>query len=110
MMFLTALTVPSELKNTYQDRPYLRFDVLSYVPIQADLCLSEMLTKEEKQWMIDYNTSCLKKMSQLIEEKNVLHWLEAQVEKAKTLSLVCNKQHFPYIGMSILRHRISSLS
>lgn len=90
-MYLTALTVPSELKNTYQDRPYLRFDVLSYVPIQADLCLSEMLTKEEKQWMIDYNTSCLKKMSQLIEEKNVLHWLETQVEKAKALSRVCNK-------------------
>ena len=50
------MTVESGLAKTHLDRQFLRFDVLSFVPIQADLCIKELMTEEEKRWLESYNS------------------------------------------------------
>lgn len=72
----------SGLEKTHLGRQFLRFDVLSFVPIQADLCVKEMLTEEEKRWLKQYNSLCLEKMKGLISDPEVLSWLEKQVERS----------------------------
>lgn len=79
---LTKMTVDSGLEKTYQNRQFLRFDVLSFVPIQADLCIKELLTEEEKLWLYKYNSVCLEKMKGYISDPEVISWLEKQVEQS----------------------------
>ena len=77
------MTVESGLAKTHLDRQFLRFDVLSFVPIQADLCIKELMTEEEKRWLESYNSICLEKMKGYITDSEVLSWLEKQVEKSR---------------------------
>ena len=78
-----TVTVESGLEKTHLDRQFLRFDVLSFVPIQADLCVEEMLTEKEKRWLEKYNSFCLEKMKGYITDPEVLTWLEKQAERTK---------------------------
>ena len=39
--------------KTHLSRQFLRFDVLPFVPIQADICIGELMA-EEKRWLESY--------------------------------------------------------
>lgn len=65
--------------------PFLRFIPLSYVPIQASVCVKEMLEEGEKEWLRDYNQECVNKMKPLIHDEKVLEWLQRQADEAKEL-------------------------
>lgn len=66
-------------------KPFLHFSHLSFVPIQASLCVKEMLTGDEKEWLRTYNQTCFEKLEPLIEDASVLAWLKRQAEEAKQL-------------------------
>ena len=39
------------MEETYNNKKFLTFKPLSYVPIQADLCVSAMMDEKEKKWL-----------------------------------------------------------
>ena len=71
---------------------FLRFEPLSFVPIQADLCDPEAMDEEDKRWLREYNHACVEKMKPLIQEPEVIQWLEEQAAKADALFSVCWRQ------------------
>ena len=73
------------MESTYNDKKYLTFKPLSYVPIQADLCVADMLDARGKKWLKEYNSACYEKMSALVEDASVLQWVKDQAEKAALL-------------------------
>ena len=79
------MTVKSDLKNTYNNIPYLTFKSLCIVPIQADLCIAEMMTEKEKKWLKEYNKLCYDTMKPLIKDEHVLAWVKKQADKAELL-------------------------
>ena len=73
------------MKSTYNGKKYLTFKPLSYVPIQADLCVADMLDEREKTWLKEYNRACYEKMAPLIQDASVLQWVEDQAERTSLL-------------------------
>ena len=85
-LFLINLLVEETGKmNTTFNRPFLRFGQLSYVPIQASVCVSEMMTEVEKKWLREYNQKCVEEMRPLVKDERVMKWLEKQAEEANAL-------------------------
>ena len=72
-------------KNKAFDRDFLHFGQLSYVPIQANVCVSEMMSEVEKKWLKDYNQECVDRLRPLVKDERVMQWLERQAEEAKAL-------------------------
>ncbi|KAK8798807.1 hypothetical protein WA158_007891 [Blastocystis sp. Blastoise] len=86
-LILSLLSVPAPIiypeeifdSKEINDK-YLRFETLSFVPIQVDCCNIDMLSKLEKQWLIDYNSKCYETLKPLVKEQFVLDWLQQQKE------------------------------
>lgn len=53
---------------------FLRFDLLTYVPIDLTGVLVEELTREEKDWLNDYHAQVLAKLRPLLNEEEIA-WL-----------------------------------
>ena len=64
---------------------FLHFVPLSYVPIQASMCVKEMLEEWEKKWLQEYNQECVDRMKPLIHDEKVLEWLQRQADEATEL-------------------------
>lgn len=75
----------ADLKNTFLDKKYLTFKPLCLVPIQADLCIGEMMNEKEKAWLKNYNLLCYNTMKPLIKDEHVLEWVKRQSELADQL-------------------------
>lgn len=82
---LRIVTVRANLEETFGNREYLTFKPLCLVPIQADLCVSELMTEKEKQWLKNYNKMCYECMKPLIQDQHVLEWICKQCELAEKL-------------------------
>lgn len=82
---LTAMVEETGKVSPTSGKPFLHFSHLSFVPIQASLCVKEMLTEEEKKWLQTYNQSCYDKLEPLIQDASVLEWLKRQAEETKQL-------------------------
>ena len=73
------------MEETYNNKKFLTFKPLSYVPIQADLCVSAMMDEKEKKWLREYNHKCSEQMLPRIKDERVLAWVKEQAEKADLL-------------------------
>ncbi len=56
---------------------FLRFEPLTYVPIDLSCVLTEELTREERAWINDYHAQVLEKLSPLLNEKEI-QWLRTK--------------------------------
>ncbi len=56
---------------------FLRFEPLTYVPIDTSCVLIDELTREEKQWLNDYHAQVLAKLRPLLNESEAA-WLAAK--------------------------------
>ena len=66
---------------------FLHFVPLSYVPIQASVCVKEMLEEWEKKWLQEYNQECIDRMKPLIHDEKVLEWLQKQADDTNALCI-----------------------
>ena len=82
---LLAVTVKAAFEKTFNNQEYLTFKPLCLVPIQADLCVSELMNEKEKKWLTDYNRMCYERMKPLIQDQHVLEWVRRQYELAEQL-------------------------
>ncbi len=57
------------------DAPMLSFETLTYCPIDRDLIVTELLTREEIDWVNDYHARTREALTPLIERKDVRDWL-----------------------------------
>ena len=79
------MCVEVPMKETYNNKKFLTFKPLSYVPIQADLCVSAMMDEKEKKWLKEYNQQCYEQMLPRIKDTHVMEWVKEQMEKAARL-------------------------
>ncbi|QCE34054.1 aminopeptidase P family protein [Acetobacteraceae bacterium] len=61
-------------------RDYLKFETLTYVPIDRDLIEPKLLTAEELNWLNDYHEETRKRLSPWLEGET-LEWLEKACAK-----------------------------
>lgn len=61
------LCVTKAFKTEYGQ--FLKFEVLNYCPIGTEGFLPDLLTKEEKAWLNDYNTKCREIISPYLNEQ-----------------------------------------
>ena len=85
LSLISSLVEETGKMNTTFNRPFLRFGQLSYVPIQASVCVGEMMTEAEKKWLRNYNQECVERMRPLVKDERVMKWLEKQAEEANAL-------------------------
>ena len=57
---------------------FLCFETISLCPIDRQLIVIELLSKEELNWINQYHEKVFKQISPLITEKEVLEWLKIQ--------------------------------
>jgi Xaa-Pro aminopeptidase len=66
-----VVTVKDE-KNKYGQ--FMRFEMMTFVPIDLDAIDPEELTKSEREWLNDYHRQCYEKLSPyMTDEEN--EWL-----------------------------------
>lgn len=58
------------------DIPMMRFETLTWCPIDRRLVLPDLLTSEERDWLNAYHATVFEKLSPLISEADVLDWLK----------------------------------
>ncbi len=56
---------------------YLRFEPITFVPIDVSCVLADELTREEKEWLNHYHAQVLEKLSPLLNEAEIA-WLTAK--------------------------------
>ncbi len=56
---------------------FLRFEPLTFVPIDVSCVLPEELTREEKDWLNDYHAQVLENLTPLLNEKEI-EWLRVK--------------------------------
>ncbi len=67
------VVVVKDEKNKYGQ--FMRFDMLTFVPVDLDAIDPEELTKSEREWLNDYHRQCYEKLSPFMtEEENA--WLK----------------------------------
>ena len=62
------------------DIPMHSFETLTYVPIDKYLVLTELLTREELQWLDAYHAKTRDELMPLVEDAKVKAWLEKATE------------------------------
>jgi len=66
----------AQTENNFNDAKYLKFEKLTYVPIQSKLIETEMLTDEELKWINDYHRQVWDKISPRVNDQPIaLDWL-----------------------------------
>ena len=71
---LLVITPPTIPKGG--DREMLGFETLTFVPIDRNLILPEMLTTAERDWLNAYHAKVLEKISNLVSAET-LSWLKS---------------------------------
>jgi Xaa-Pro aminopeptidase len=74
------LTLKQETKYT-GTKKFLRFESLTYVPIQLDLINRNLLDKDELEWLNNYHAKCFELVGPLLQAANkneVYEWLREQ--------------------------------
>ena len=56
---------------------FLRFEPVTYVPVDMSCVLTEELTREEKEWINAYHAAVLEKLSPLLNEEEI-RWLQGK--------------------------------
>ena len=80
-----VMVVNADFKETFNNKKFLKFKPLCLVPIQANLCVKEMMNEKEKKWLKEYNRLCYETMKPLIQDRSVLEWLEKQMKMTEQL-------------------------
>lgn len=62
---------------------FLCFETLSLCPIDQKLIITGQLSKDEINWINHYHETVLSKISPLIADTDVLHWMKRQCEPLK---------------------------
>ncbi|MDE9450740.1 aminopeptidase P family protein [Aliiroseovarius sp. Z3] len=58
------------------EREMLSFETLTFVPLDRDLVIPQMLSGEERAWLNDYHATCVEKLSPWLGDA-ALHWLRS---------------------------------
>lgn len=58
------------------DQPMLGFETLTFVPIDRNLIVEDLLTRDELQWLDAYHAKTREELSPLISEAATRQWLE----------------------------------
>lgn len=79
------LVIIKEAKESFDDgRKKLYFETISFVPIEKDLILKEMLSEDEIAWLNAYHAKVFEELSPSIrEDVEVLDWLKAKTSPLK---------------------------
>ena len=67
--------VPCETLGEFAGRAFLRFNKLTYIPIQTELIDVSLLTSQERQWVDGYHQEVLRRVSPHITSPETLAWL-----------------------------------
>ncbi len=62
------------------DKPMHSFETLTFCPIDRRLVKTELLTREELQWLDNYHTETREKLLPLIDKPEIRAWLEAATQ------------------------------
>ena len=76
-------TVKAE--TAYSDGKFLRFEPLTFVPIQKEFVEKSLLSEEELKWLNDYHTKCLHLVGEELKKANKLDVYKWLVEQTKPL-------------------------
>jgi Xaa-Pro aminopeptidase len=69
-------------KHTDSEHNWLGFERLTCVPIQSRMVVENMLSKEEKEWLVQHNRACLNALEGLLrDDKRALKWLRREAER-----------------------------
>jgi len=72
-----------ETKGRFGGDVWLGFERLTQVPIQSKMVKMELLSKEEKAWLKEHNTSCRLKLAPLIAaDKRAVRWIRRESTKS----------------------------
>ncbi|KAG8968297.1 hypothetical protein FRC03_007953 [Tulasnella sp. 419] len=78
------LVVEAEQKE--EGKQFLAFERFTQVPITSKLVNYAMLTRKERKWLKSHNTTCLEKLSPLLDgDKRALRWLKRECGATPTL-------------------------
>jgi len=70
-------------KGKFGGNQWLGFERLTQVPIQTKMIKKELLTKEEKAWIIDHNAACRTLLDPLIaHDKRAARWIRRESTKS----------------------------
>lgn len=73
---LIYVTDAKQISGGDAHRSMLRFETLTYVPIDRNLIVPDMLTQPEQEWLNTYHQTCYERLSPRVSE-DVLAWLTA---------------------------------
>ncbi len=62
------------------DQPMLGFETLTFAPIDRQLIVEDLLTREELQWLDDYHARTRAELLPLISDPSAREWLERATE------------------------------
>lgn len=77
------LTLKANTK--YKFAEFVKFEPLTYVPIQIDLIEKSLLNSEELQWLNDYHCKCAQVVGDKLKELNKIDVYEWLVEQTKPI-------------------------
>ena len=63
------------------DGEFYKFETITYVPIETRCLDFDLLTKEEVEWLNDYHKLVYNKLSELIEDEELLKYLKNKTAK-----------------------------
>ncbi|KAA1472816.1 Creatinase/aminopeptidase [Dentipellis sp. KUC8613] len=69
-------------KGQYNGDIWLGFQRLTSVPIQTKMVQENMLTRDEREWIIEHNRQCLADLEPYLrDDKRALRWLKREAER-----------------------------
>lgn len=69
-----------------REKPFLRFQQATYVPLDTKLIDTSLLTESERLWVNDYHDIVLEKLMPLLEDDSLQNWLEEATEPLKDMN------------------------
>lgn len=71
-------TVEAKTKYNHDNRKFITFQPLTYVPLQRELINKDLLEANEIEWINNYHNKCLQYVGEILKQmnkKNVYDWL-----------------------------------
>lgn len=78
----------AETKRRFGDKAYLKFDVLTHIPIQKKLIDFSLMSAAEVKWLNDYHQDVWDLVSPRVEDEEVKAWLKKATEKVEVKTVV----------------------
>lgn len=72
------MAVPANTKNSFNDKQYVAFEAVSFVPYWKSLIDFDIMTPAEIEWLNNYHTQCRKKIGKMLKDQgktDVYNWL-----------------------------------